>query len=125
MSAEFPMFVFVGTAARRAELDAQAADRGLVLFDAPEDPLYGTLAQVVAFFPDAAVIEDTGDDIVREIVMHLNSINFEPIVLLSDVPGAWDIPEGARMVVLPRQTTAYEIFDAMRALLVDAEPIWA
>jgi hypothetical protein len=125
MSSEYPMFVFVGTDTRRAELELIAANRDWYIYEAQDDALYGTLAQVVAFFPDAVVIEDTGDLMLHETVMHLNSIHFEPLIILSDSPELWRTDAGARVAVLPRDTTPYEVLDAVRAHMEDAEPVWA
>lgn len=129
MSAEYPMFIFVGDTARRAELAEAAANRNWFVYDTPEDLLYGTLAQVVAFFPDALVIEDDSTaaepSLAHDIVMHLESIHYEPIILLTDAPASWQLAAESRVAVLPRNTPTNEILDAVRALVNEAEPIWA
>lgn len=125
MSAETPMFVFVGSPTRRADLKALVDDRGWFMHDAPEDALMGTLAQVITFFPDAVVIEDTGEGTGHEVVMHLESIHYTPLFLLTDTPELWETAGGAFAAVLPLRTKGYEVLDALRALLLDAEPAWA
>ncbi|MDZ4768174.1 MAG: hypothetical protein SGJ24_03525 [Chloroflexota bacterium] len=125
MSSEYPLFIFVGSEPRRAALESAATTREWSLCAAPADALYGTLAQVVAFFPDAVVIEDSGDPMPHEIVMHLNSIHFEPLIVISDSPETWDSDMGTRMVVLASDTSAYDVLDAVLAQMNDAEPMWA
>ncbi|MBK8025252.1 MAG: hypothetical protein IPK19_28660 [Chloroflexi bacterium] len=125
MSADTPMIVFVGSDAQRAELESQAAYRSWYVFEPTEDALFGPLAQVVTFFPDAVVVEDTGDPLQHEVARHLASIDFQPLVLLTDHPEAWRAEDGAFDVVLPRDARAYEVLDALRALLQDAEPVCA
>ncbi|GEM_PF-1069037 len=126
MSTEFPVFVFVGSAERRAHLETIAATRDWSIFEAAHDPMFGTLAQVISFFPDAVIIEDTPalSAVAHEVYRHITSVDYEPILILSDSPNTWQIAGGARAMVLPTDTSRYEIADAVRALLADAEPIF-
>lgn len=123
MSARF--LVFVGSADRRAQLEASAAADQWHVYEALENPVMGALAQVISLLPDAVVLEDTDDNASREVYMHLASMGFTPIIVLTDAAADWQHSPDSGVTILPRAARAEDILAALATLVDERSPTWA
>jgi len=115
MSTQTPLIVFSGSEARAADLTAYAQSHGwLVLY---EPDMLQTLGQVVFFYPNMVIIEDSDEDQAQTVYLHLCSVNTEPLLILSDHPENWEIPFGANVMLLPRHTHVDEIAETVLAMV--------
>ncbi len=102
--------VFVGASERRAQLEANFADWHV--YEAPADPVMGALAQVIALLPDAVILEDSAA--ARMVYMHLESIQFAPLIVLTDTDDAFAaFPEA---YTLPLDATTAELHMLLEAM---------
>jgi hypothetical protein len=108
-----PVIVFVADDKRS---QAFMKDSDLVTFGA--NTFRDALSQVIFSYPDVIVI-DASQDMLRaeDTFFHLRTINHPPIIVLSDVTGRWDMQGGNSVIVMPEDSSDYQIAEMVRAVL--------
>ncbi|MEM9952063.1 MAG: hypothetical protein AAF846_10705 [Chloroflexota bacterium] len=108
-----PVIVFVTDADRS---QAFTTDTNLVVFGA--DNMRDALAQTIFSYPDVIVI-DSASDMLRaeDTFFHLRTINHPPIIMLSNIVGRWEMQRGNPVVIMPEDSTDYQIEETVRAIL--------
>lgn len=107
------VIVFVTDEDRSQEFTKET---NLVVFGA--DKFRDALSQTIFSYPDAIVI-DASSDMLRaeDTFFHLRTINHPPIVVMSNIIGRWEMRTGNPVVVIPEDSTDYQIEEAVRALI--------
>lgn len=108
-----PLIVFV-TDDHRSKAMANNSD--LIVFGSPI--FRDALAQVIFSYPDVIVL-DAASDMLRaeDTFFHLRTINHPPIIVLSDVVGRWDMNGGNPVIVMPEDSSDYQIEETVRMIL--------
>lgn len=108
-----PVIVFVADEKRS---QAFTKESNFVTFGA--NTMRDALSQVIFSYPDAIVI-DARDDMLRaeDTFFHLRTINHPPIIVLSNVEGRWDMRGGNPVVVMPENSSNYQIEELVQAVL--------
>lgn len=108
-----PILVYVGDASRAA---AFMSASGWTVFTAPTTR--DALAQTLFSYPDAIII-DAAHDMLRaeDTYFHLRTINHPSMVLLSNMPLRWELPEDNSVQVLAENTALVDVVDTLRHML--------
>lgn len=114
-----PVVVFV-TDDNRSQAFMKATD--LVTFGA--DNMRDALSQVIFSYPDVIVI-DASQEMLRaeDTFFHLRTINHPPIIVLSNVVGRWEMHGGNPVIIMPEDSSDYQIEETIRAVLANETPV--
>lgn len=112
MSKQNPVILYIGS---EANSEAFIAPSNWIIYAANE--LMDALARSVFDYPDAIII-DAKDDMLlaQDAYFHLLTVDYPPIVILSDTVGRWNI-DGDSVHILPESSTDTDIAHAIHALL--------
>lgn len=107
-----PVIVYIGDVQHALALQTAVQPCGWTLLY-PQD-MMEALAMQVFYYPDAVVIEEnsTFDD-PRGVYAHLRSIAVENILVLSNKPASWGLPNGGAMRCLPTYTSIETLVDTL------------
>ncbi|GAB5492897.1 MAG: hypothetical protein Phog2KO_31120 [Phototrophicaceae bacterium] len=114
-----PVVVFV-TDDNRSQAFITATN--LVTFGA--DTMRDALSQVIFSYPDVIVI-DASQNMLRaeDTFFHLRTINHPPIIVLSNVVGRWEMHTGNSVIVMPEDSSDFQIEETIRAIMAGETPV--
>ena len=114
-----PVVVFV-TDDNRSQAFITATS--LVTFGA--DTMRDALSQVIFSYPDVIVI-DASQNMLRaeDTFFHLRTINHPPIIVLSNVVGRWEMHTGNSVIVMPEDSSDFQIEETIRAIMAGETPV--
>ena len=111
MSREHPMILFNGSEERLSSLQAEADLRQWAII--PSTDAMETLAHYIAYMPDFILVEDAaGQDMVSEILYHMESIGMQDMIVLTDQPQTLT---AASLQILPQSASDYEVIHAIQS----------
>lgn len=110
MSQQHPLVLYVGNASHAANLQ-KAAPQNWSIFVA--DEVMDALAQYLLYMPDLVLIDSRHKSLSDAVLMHLESVQAEPVLILGAVDSAPDLL--AEMI--PVESTANDTLDTAARLL--------
>lgn len=116
MSKTHPIILVIGDGKTRRDLYTWASDYDWHIISS--DEMMDALAQYMFYVPDIILIDDAADAVLADdVYFHLRSIDAQPVLVLSDLPGRWSIPAGASIQILPTCSDERAIVRAITQLV--------
>lgn len=112
MSTEFLTVLYVGNANAGARFATHAEGRGWYVYVA--ESLFEALGAYAMYFPDVIILDDAQDrDMVHAAYFHLASVNAQPVLILTDNPGVWELPLHLVARMLPANADLTQLTEAV------------
>lgn len=120
MSAQHPQILYIGNADGGRQLHTAVVASGWhVHLPACEEE---ALAQYIFYMPDIVIVDSTpnlpfDDATLRDTLLHLQSVEASPIIVLTDQPEQWTLDGHGFKRYLPTTATAEQIINAIIDLI--------
>lgn len=115
-----PVIVYVGEAQHALALQTALQPLGWSLLYPQE--MMEALAMQVFYYPDMFIIEDNGSfDDARGVYAHLRSVGMDNILLLTNKPATWGLPNGGSVRALPTYSSIDTLVEAVTTM-IEADP---